>query len=65
MDKKIFFQFLLLLKPKHFLPNIVFNLQVENMIKKLRYAMKKLISGNAWMDETTKNVAREKVIVIL
>ena len=35
------------------------------MIKKLRYAMKKLISENDWMDEKTKNVAREKVIVIL
>lgn len=33
---------------------------VENMIKKLRYAMKKLISENDWMDEATKNVAREK-----
>lgn len=33
---------------------------VENMIKQLRVAMKELIQSNDWMDMTTKAVAKEK-----
>ncbi|XP_076086424.1 endothelin-converting enzyme homolog isoform X1 [Mytilus galloprovincialis] len=33
---------------------------VENMIKQLRVAMKELIQSNDWMDTTTKDVAKEK-----
>lgn len=33
---------------------------VENMIKELRYAMKELINGNDWMDDKTKELAKEK-----